>query len=215
MTLPLHFKLSPLCHQQNGVLGGAGGRAQWRVMEAAGLGGGPVWGRRPRFSVPAGLWKFRSVAKLRVHVCEINSSLSWCHYDGWHFGVNISTAKCQLACPEGRPSEDCSLCLCEGHILYGEALSVTGVPVAGAWVALSSQPKVVLARTDARGHFRLTGVCSSSSTLIAISKEKFAPVTVASASNATGISWVRAVLKSAGESLKKINKMTFWGLRAQ
>uniref|UniRef100_H3D6P4 Cartilage intermediate layer protein 2 n=1 Tax=Tetraodon nigroviridis TaxID=99883 RepID=H3D6P4_TETNG len=107
------------------------------------------------------------------------------------------TAKCQLACPEGRPSEDCSLCLCEGHILYGEALSVTGAPVAGAWVALASQPKVVLARTDTKGQFRLTGVCSSSSTFVSINKEKFAPIKVASVSNATGISWVHAVLKSA------------------
>lgn len=116
--------------------------------------------------------------------------------------MDVSTAKCQLACPEGRPSEDCSLCLCEGHILDGEALGVTGVPVAGARVALASQPKVVLARTDVKGHFRLTGVCSSSSMLISISKEKFAPVTVASTSNTTGISWVHAVLRSAGECWK-------------
>lgn len=71
MALNMHFKLSPLCHQPSGVLGDAGGRAQWRVVEAAGFGGGPAWGRRPRFSVADGLWKFRSVARLRVHVCEI------------------------------------------------------------------------------------------------------------------------------------------------
>lgn len=80
---------------------------------------------------------------------------------------------------------------------------MTGVPVTGARVALASQPKVVLARTDAKGQFRLTGVCSSSSTLISISKEKFAPVSVASVSNTTGFSWVQAFLKSAGECLKK------------
>lgn len=139
-------------------------------------------------------------------------SLYLCSYDVWHFGIHVSTAKCQLACPEGRPSEDCSLCVCEGHILHGEVLSVTGVPVAGAWVALAIQPKVVLARTDTKGQFRVTGVCSSSSTLISISKDKFAPVTVSSTSNTTGISWVHAVLRSAGKCLKETS---FWHLRTK
>lgn len=119
--------------------------------------------------------------------------------------MDVSTAKCQLACPEGRPSEDCSLCLCEGHVLRGEALGVTGVPVAGARVALAGQPKVVLARTDVKGRFRVAGVCSSAPTSISISKEKFAPVTVASTSNTTGMSWVHAVLRSAGECEQKKN----------
>lgn len=76
---------------------------------------------------------------------------------------------------------------------------MTGAPVAGVWVALASQPKVVRARTDAKGQFKVTGVCSSSSTLITIRKEKFVPITVSTFSNTTGLSWVRAVLKSAGE----------------
>lgn len=132
------------------------------------------------------------------------------HYDIWHFGVRLSTAKCQLACPEGRPSEDCSRCVCEGHVLHGAALSVTGVPVAGASVALASQPKVVLARTDAKGQFRLNGVCSSSSMLISINKERFAPVTVSSSSNTTGVSWVHAVLKSVGECWQKRYRSDLW-----
>lgn len=113
--------------------------------------------------------------------------------------VSLPTAKCQHVCPEGHPSEDCSRCVCEGHLLHGEVHSVTGVPVAGALVALASQPKVVRARTDAKGQFRLTGVCSSSSTVISIRKEKFSPIIISSSSNTTGLSWVRAVLKSAGE----------------
>lgn len=118
-----------------------------------------------------------------------------------HFCVNLSAAKCQNMCPEGHPSEDCSRCVCDGHILRGQVHSVTGVPVAGAWVALASQPKVIHAHTDAKGQFRLTGVCSSRSTLISISKEKFAPIAVSTSSNTTGLSWVHAVLKSAGECL--------------
>lgn len=115
------------------------------------------------------------------------------------FFINLSTAKCQHMCSEGRPSEDCSRCVCNTHVLYGEVHSVTGVPVAGAQVALASQPKVILARTNAKGQFRLTGICSSSATLISISKDKFAPIAIPSSSNATGLSWVRTTLKSAGK----------------
>lgn len=116
-----------------------------------------------------------------------------------HLCVFLPTAKCQRVCSEGHPSEDCSRCLCDGHVLHGEVHSMTGVPVTGAWVALASQPKVIRARTDAKGQFRLTGVCSSISTSISIRKEKFAPITVSTSSNTTGLSWVRAVLKTAGE----------------
>lgn len=119
----------------------------------------------------------------------------------------LSTAKCQLVCVEGRPSEDCSRCTCDDHVLHGEVRAVTGVPVAEAWVALDSQPKVIRALTDAKGQFRLEGICSSSSTLISIRKEKFTPVTVSTSSNGTAWSWVRAVLRSAGgcEQKRKIN----------
>uniref|UniRef100_A0A668UTE1 Ig-like domain-containing protein n=1 Tax=Oreochromis aureus TaxID=47969 RepID=A0A668UTE1_OREAU len=86
--------------------------------------------------------------------------------------------KCQYVCTEGHPSEDCSHCVCKGHILHGDIHSVTGVPVAGAFVSLASHPKVIRARTDAMGHFKLLGICSSSPTLITIRKEKFAPITV-------------------------------------
>lgn len=117
--------------------------------------------------------------------------------------INLCAAKCQHVCPEGRPSDDCSRCVCDSHVLHGQVQSVTGVPVPGAWVALASQPKVILARTDAKGLFRLPGICSSSSTLMSIGKDKFAPVAVSTSSNATGMSWLHAVLKSAGESSEK------------
>uniref|UniRef100_A0A3Q2Q1D9 Cartilage intermediate layer protein 2 n=1 Tax=Fundulus heteroclitus TaxID=8078 RepID=A0A3Q2Q1D9_FUNHE len=105
--------------------------------------------------------------------------------------------KCQLKCAEGHPSEDCSVCMCAGHVLFGDIQTVTGVPVAGASVALSSHPKVIHTLTDKKGQFTLSGVCSSSSTLITINKEKFVPVVVSTSSNTTGISWLRAVLRSA------------------
>uniref|UniRef100_A0A667WUX7 Cartilage intermediate layer protein 2 n=1 Tax=Myripristis murdjan TaxID=586833 RepID=A0A667WUX7_9TELE len=100
-------------------------------------------------------------------------------------------------CTEGHPSEDCSRCVCDSHVLVGEVYSVTGVPVAGARVALANRPKIIRARTNVKGQFRLPGICSSSSTLLSIRKEKFAPADVSTSSNTTGLSWVRAVLKSA------------------
>lgn len=127
---------------------------------------------------------------------------------GVYVYVCVSAANCKRECPKGRPSEDCSRCVCEGHVLQGEVLSMSGVPVAGARIALASQPKIIHARTDSKGLFRLPGVCSSSPTQLYIHKEKFAPITASTSSNSTGSSWVRAVLKSAGESrlIKLTNK---------
>uniref|UniRef100_A0A8C6T463 Cartilage intermediate layer protein 2 n=1 Tax=Neogobius melanostomus TaxID=47308 RepID=A0A8C6T463_9GOBI len=88
--------------------------------------------------------------------------------------------KCQMSCTEGRPNDDCSRCVCQGHVLRGEVHSVTGVPVSGAWVALAGQPKVILARTNSKGHFQLPDICSTSSTLLSIRKEKLIPLTIIS-----------------------------------
>lgn len=135
-----------------------------------------------------------------VHVQACNTlTICFHHKVSLYSRLLFPIAKCQLVCTEGRPNEDCSRCVCDGHVLHGEVQSVTGVPVVGASVALAGQPKMIHAQTDAKGQFTLTGVCSSSSTSMYIRKEKFSPVTVSTSSNTTGFSWVRAVLKSAGE----------------
>ncbi|CAL8254101.1 unnamed protein product [Merluccius merluccius] len=103
---------------------------------------------------------------------------------------------CPMVCAEGFPSDDCSRCVCDGHMLQGEVYTVTGVPLVGAKVALASQPKVALTQTDPEGRFRLPGVCSSSPTQLSVSKERFSPAAVSTYSNTTGMSWVRAVLAS-------------------
>ncbi|KAM8889502.1 cartilage intermediate layer protein 1 isoform 1-T1 [Synchiropus picturatus] len=112
-------------------------------------------------------------------------------------GRSPCPVKCQRVCTEGRPSEDCSSCVCDRHVLHGEVHTVTGVPVEGAQVYLAKEPKVVRAQTDEKGQFRLQGPCSSDVKLITIKKEKYAPNTVSPTSNTTGSWWVRAVLKSA------------------
>ncbi|XP_012671043.1 cartilage intermediate layer protein 1 [Clupea harengus] len=104
---------------------------------------------------------------------------------------------CQRVCPEGRPSDDCSRCVCEGHLLHGEVLSATGVPVAGAQVALASQPNLIRARANTKGLFKVPGLCSGSTTQLIISKEKFAPLTISTFNNGSKTSWVHAVLKSS------------------
>ncbi|XP_041912541.1 cartilage intermediate layer protein 1 [Alosa sapidissima] len=104
---------------------------------------------------------------------------------------------CQHVCQEGRPSDDCSRCVCEGHLLHGEVLSATGVPVAGARVSLVSQPNLIRARTNSKGLFKIPGVCSGSKTLLIINKEKFAPLTIATFNNGSKTSWVHGILKSS------------------
>ncbi|XP_076134901.1 cartilage intermediate layer protein 1 [Alosa pseudoharengus] len=104
---------------------------------------------------------------------------------------------CQRVCQEGRPSDDCSRCVCEGHLLHGEVLSATGVPVAGARVSLVSQPNLIRARTNSKGLFKIPGVCSGSKTLLVINKEKFAPLTIATFNNGSKTSWVHGILKSS------------------
>uniref|UniRef100_A0A665T4K1 Cartilage intermediate layer protein 2 n=1 Tax=Echeneis naucrates TaxID=173247 RepID=A0A665T4K1_ECHNA len=146
---------------------------------------------------PWGQWGSCSVTcgggrRIRRRTCVRTSVRAQCT------GRPVEVQKCgKMACP-GTINDDCSRCVCDGHVLHGEVHSVTGVPVAGAGVALASQAKVHV-RTDAKGQFRLPGVCSSSPTLIAITKEKFAPITVSTSSNITGLSWVQAVLKSHPE----------------
>uniref|UniRef100_A0A8C6T5X9 Cartilage intermediate layer protein 2 n=1 Tax=Neogobius melanostomus TaxID=47308 RepID=A0A8C6T5X9_9GOBI len=138
---------------------------------------------------PWGLWGACSVScgggrRVRRRTCVKNSPTVQCT------GRPAEMQKCgKIPCPGSR-------CVCQGHVLRGEVHSVTGVPVSGAWVALAGQPKVILARTNSKGHFQLPDICSTSSTLLSIRKEKFAPLTVAAASNTTGISWVKAVLKT-------------------
>ncbi|XP_069551022.1 cartilage intermediate layer protein 1 [Brachyistius frenatus] len=154
------------------------------------------WGRWGRCSVTCGGGR-----RIRRRTCVRTSATVQCTgrpVEIQKCGKSPCPAvKCQRVCTEGRPSEDCSRCVCEGHVLHGDVHTVTGVPVAGAWVALASHPKIIRTRTDAKGQFRLTGVCSASSTLIIIRKEKFVPITVSTSSNTTGLSWLRAVLRSA------------------
>ncbi|KAK3533558.1 hypothetical protein QTP70_023445, partial [Hemibagrus guttatus] len=106
-------------------------------------------------------------------------------------------AVCQLVCPEGHPDKECSHCICEGQTLRGEILSVTGVPVSGANVAVADQPNVIRAQTDDNGLLKIHGMCSGPETRLLISKGKFAPATVPVFRNSSKNLWVRAFLRSS------------------
>uniref|UniRef100_A0A8C1AT71 Cartilage intermediate layer protein 2 n=1 Tax=Cyprinus carpio carpio TaxID=630221 RepID=A0A8C1AT71_CYPCA len=110
---------------------------------------------------------------------------------------NPCPVACKRVCPGGRPSKDCSYCMCEGQTLYGEVFSITGVPVPNATVALASQAKVVRAHTDAKGQFKIDGLCTTPQTRVVIMKDKFAPVTLPVSNNSTDELWVRAILRSS------------------
>ncbi|XP_076880309.1 cartilage intermediate layer protein 1 isoform X1 [Brachyhypopomus gauderio] len=112
-------------------------------------------------------------------------------------GSTPCPVECQRSCPEGRPSEDCSHCVCEGRTLRGDVRSVTGVPVAGASVAEVAQPELIRARTDAEGRFRVPGTCSGPGTHVLISKDKFVPASVPILSNSTEELWVTVLLTSS------------------
>lgn len=110
---------------------------------------------------------------------------------------------CKRVCPGGRPNKDCSYCICDGQTLHGEVFTVTGVPVADATVALASQAKVIRAHTDAKGQFKIEGLCTNPQTQVIIRKDKFAPITLPVSINSTDELWVRAVLQSSGKEEEK------------
>uniref|UniRef100_A0A5F8HKX2 Cartilage intermediate layer protein 2 n=1 Tax=Monodelphis domestica TaxID=13616 RepID=A0A5F8HKX2_MONDO len=82
--------------------------------------------------------------------------------------------------------KDCSVCVCQDHVLVGTVVTPTGRPLPGARVTLKGRPKPSLAITDARGSFRVAGICSDGHTNVSVQLEGFAPgVGQAVANNST------------------------------
>jgi len=113
------------------------------------------------------------------------------------------TVACKRVCPGGRPNKDCSYCICDGQTLQGEVFSITGVPVANATVALASQANVIRAYSDAKGQFKIKGLCTNPQSRVLIQKDKFSPITLPVSINSTNELWVRGVLRSSGKKKTK------------
>ncbi|XP_060720615.1 cartilage intermediate layer protein 1 [Tachysurus vachellii] len=153
------------------------------------------WGKWSTCSVTCGKGR-----RTRRRTCNKSSDTIRCKgrpVEVQKCGNTPCPAVCQLVCPVGHPNKECSHCVCEGQTLRGEILSVTGVPVSGASVAVADQPNVTRAQTDDNGLLKIYGMCSSPETRLLISKEKFAPATVPVFRNSSRNLWVRAFLRSS------------------
>ncbi|XP_044139100.1 cartilage intermediate layer protein 1 [Bufo gargarizans] len=83
---------------------------------------------------------------------------------------------CNLSCPMGKASADCSVCECKNQILYGTVTLPDGAPAAGVNVYVISKKPRVKAVSDAQGHFRVVGLCPNST--LQLKLEKYSVVNV-------------------------------------
>ncbi|XP_068943024.1 cartilage intermediate layer protein 2 [Petaurus breviceps papuanus] len=81
---------------------------------------------------------------------------------------------CHSNCVQGVANKDCSGCVCQDHVLVGTVVTPAGRPLPGARVTLKGRPKPILATTDARGSFRVAGICSDGHTNVSVQLEGFA-----------------------------------------
>ncbi|XP_068776315.1 cartilage intermediate layer protein 2 [Struthio camelus] len=84
---------------------------------------------------------------------------------------------------------------CPQHTLRGTVLSAAGAALPGARVFLEGRPPVLLARSDARGRFRVAGLCLGGAANVSAHLEKFAPGLAPVVSNGSGLLVARLVLQ--------------------
>ncbi|OCT89820.1 cartilage intermediate layer protein 1 [Xenopus laevis] len=90
--------------------------------------------------------------------------------------VGNTCAVCDISCPTGKVSADCSICVCKKHILHGTATLPDGAPATGATVyTITKKPKQV-ALSDSHGNFQIPGLCPE--TTIQLNLEKYSTITV-------------------------------------
>ncbi|KAJ1085757.1 hypothetical protein NDU88_005882 [Pleurodeles waltl] len=104
---------------------------------------------------------------------------------------------CQVNCIVGHPSQDCTRCVCDDHVLTGQVLNTEGTALSSAKVGLVENPLVTLATSDRRGRFTVPGICADARSNFTISLENYVPVTVQLVLNGSESSHVQAVLTRA------------------
>ncbi|XP_053321540.1 cartilage intermediate layer protein 1 [Spea bombifrons] len=87
-----------------------------------------------------------------------------------------SCAACDISCPIGQVSADCSICVCKNHILYGIATLQDGAPAAEVKVYVIGKKPKLEAVSDLQGRFQVERVCPNST--LQLKLEKYAVINV-------------------------------------
>ncbi|XP_036255072.2 cartilage intermediate layer protein 2 [Molothrus ater] len=76
---------------------------------------------------------------------------------------------------------------CPGHTLRGTVVTAAGAALPGARVYLEGRPPVLLARSDARGHFMASGLCPGPAANLSAHRDGFAPGLAPIVTNGSGV----------------------------
>ncbi|XP_040198223.1 cartilage intermediate layer protein 1 isoform X1 [Rana temporaria] len=82
--------------------------------------------------------------------------------------------ECNMSCPVGKASADCSVCECKNQVLYGTVTLPDGAPAVGANVYIISKKPKLKAISDSLGKFRAVGLCPDST--LQLKMEKYSVV---------------------------------------
>lgn len=96
-------------------------------------------------------------------------------------------------------SAPCRPAACPEHTLQGAVVSAAGAALPDARVYLEGRPPVLLARSDTRGAFRVTGLCVNIGANVSAHRDGFAPGLAPVVSNGTGLLVAHIVLQKLGE----------------
>ena len=66
-------------------------------------------------------------------------------------------------CTEGVLSDDCSHCVCDDSVIYGQVLSDDALPLDNVTITPANAPYVTVAITAVGGYFNISAGCSSES----------------------------------------------------
>uniref|UniRef100_A0A8C4UJ69 Cartilage intermediate layer protein 2 n=1 Tax=Falco tinnunculus TaxID=100819 RepID=A0A8C4UJ69_FALTI len=144
-------------------------------------------------------------------LCPLGESwMEWgtwspCSHSCGSAGTRVRRRSCKktkkMPCT-GRPTEvqkcppsPCPGTSCPEHTLQGTVVSTTGSALPDAHIYLEGRPPVLLARSDAHGHFTVTGLCEGTATNISIHREGFAPGLASVVSNGSGVAVVHVRLQ--------------------
>ncbi|MEE6503615.1 hypothetical protein FKM82_004874 [Ascaphus truei] len=105
-----------------------------------------------------------------------------------------SLLACNISCPMGRASADCSVCECKDQMLHGTISLPDGAPAAGAKVYLNAKKPKLLTVADSSGRFQVAGVCPDSRSTLQMKLEKYSTAKVSAPKSNGTASFIRVSL---------------------